>query len=72
MDTKDKEQLAYLCRAYGDFEVLKTLTEINNVECESTYADNPGAVIHRLRPVLNNALQQARGTHILYQKSARD
>lgn len=67
MDAEHKKQLAYLTKLYGSFEVLKALTDNINTECATTYADNDGAVIHRLRPIFNEALEQAKGTHVLYQ-----
>lgn len=55
-----EEEIALLnkmCRRYGTYLVLKEITEQGRKECDETYANNQGAVIHRDIAIMEDAIE---------------
>lgn len=65
INPEDMDILTGLCRAYGTYRVTQALLEIGRQACETTYADNEEAVIHRDTATLVEAVDKMRQNHPL-------
>lgn len=65
MEQSDKDIIARLSRQYGEFEVVSALTEDAVQNTLTTYANNPGAVIHRDAATLTRLVTEMKMNHPL-------